>query len=47
MSGIVTANPGGDAVRSAAVDAHSKRIAVTSEYVTICVSYGYSYLTLQ
>ena len=32
MSGIITANPGGDTIRSVAVDLHSKKIAVTSEY---------------
>ncbi|KAF9653225.1 WD40 repeat-like protein, partial [Thelephora ganbajun] len=31
MSGIITANPGGDSIRSVAVDLHSKRIAVTSD----------------
>ena len=43
MSGIVTACPGGDAVRSVAVDPHSKRIAVTSEYVGLRVSYECSH----
>jgi hypothetical protein len=39
MSGIITANPGGDVIRSVAVDPHSKRVAVTSEYVPPHVSY--------
>lgn len=38
MSGIITANPGGDVIRSAAVDLYSKKIAVTSEYVALPAS---------
>ena len=45
MSGIITANPGGDTIRSVAVDLHSKRIAVTSEYVALYVSYEHSFPT--
>jgi len=42
MSGIITANPGGDPIRSVAVDPHSKRIAVTSEYVPLYISFEFS-----